>query len=45
MTRYAFDKPSKSGFKKFWSVFEAQQAQKKQQLAQQQKDKYGEAKA
>lgn len=39
------DKPTDQDFKKFWSVFEAQQARKKQQLAQQQKDKYGEAKA
>lgn len=38
MTGYPFDKPSKSDFKKFWSVFEAQQARKKQQLEQQIKE-------
>ena len=39
MTRnYPHDKPSKSDFKTFWSVFEAKQQQKKQELTQQEKD-------
>jgi len=33
MTRYPFDKPSKSDFKTFWSVFEAKQQRKREQLA------------
>lgn len=38
MTRYPHDRPSKSDFKTFWSVFEAKQQRKKQQLTQQEKD-------
>lgn len=31
MTRYPHDKPSKSDFKNFWSVFEAKQQRKREQ--------------
>jgi hypothetical protein len=34
MTRHPYDKPSKSDFKKFWSVYEAKQQRKRDQLNQ-----------
>lgn len=35
MTRYPHDRPSKSDFKNFWSVYEAKLQRKRDQLAQQ----------